>query len=562
MRHTTFILLLSTAVWCAPLPLLFSGNEKISSRDLYDTLGLHLPYSIEVWEDNPSMEPAIIPQSVSALVSYYRAKSYFETKITPTITNTSITLEIQENKEIVVKSIQINSSLDINHAIELRSLNLFDQDKFTASKTQIKKRYHDKGYCNATFNSKAWVDLELHEAHLLFEVTPNDPCTFGSINAESTPNINGNLTASMLRFEEGDPYNLEAIQKSYETLYGQEAISRVSINDTDRNGSIVPIMLGVEETEKPIRFSAGLGFSSDQGLGGQIGIKHRNFFGDLKTLSLDGRFTQIKQEAAAVLSVPLYNRFFGYGEVGYSDEMFDGYRSQSLFEKLTLKHQDTPTSILIALLFDQSKTYESTNTEAFPNSNLFIPSPIVEVNIDTRDKLLEPTKGNLINLKAQGSIYSGISDATYIKTLFSGAHIQSFGEHIIALRARWGALRTYEGEVPSAYRFYAGGMYSNRAYGYRELGPKDPNGTPLGFNSLIEGTLEYRFPIYDSFRGVLFTDLTYGSDNYLPDYTIPYWGIGTGVRYVTPIGPIAIDAAVDPNDFGQYSFHFRIGELF
>ncbi|HEX5709974.1 MAG TPA: BamA/TamA family outer membrane protein, partial [Sulfuricurvum sp.] len=170
--------------------------------------------------------------------------------------------------------------------------------------------------------------------------------------------------------------------------------------------------------------------------------------------------------------------------------------------------------------------------------------------------------GSWLNAKAQGSLYSGISDATYFKILLSGAHIQSFGEHIIASRARWGTLRTYEGETPSAYRFYAGGMNSNRAYGYRELGPKDLNGDPLGFNALIEGTLEYRFPVYESFRGVLFTDLTYGSDNYIPDYTIPYWGVGAGIRYITPIGPIAVDAGIDPNDFGQYAFHFRIGELF
>ncbi len=562
MRIVLLLFALPFLLLAQPLPLLFSGNDKIASRDLYTTLGLDLPYAIEVWEDKPVIEPAIVSQSITALTSYYRAKGYFETKIIPTLTDTSITFAIQENKPIVVKDIQINSTLDVDRAIKLSTLALFDQDKFTDSKIQIKKRYHDQGYCNATFNSKTWVDLEAHEAHVLFEATPNDQCTFGPIIVESTPNINGNLTASMLRFKEGDPYSLEAIQNSYEALYAQEAISRVSINDTDRNGSIVPITLDIEEIEKPIRFSVGLGVSSDQGFGGQMGIKHRNFFGDLKTLSLEGKFTQIKQEAAAILSIPLYNRFFGYGEVGYSDELFDGYRSQSVFEKLTLKHQDTPTSILIAMLFDQAKTYESANTEAFPNSNLFIPSPIVEINIDTRNKLLEPTKGNWINVKAQGSLYSTISDATYFKTNLSGAHIQSFGEHIIAIRGRWGALRTYEGDVPSAYRFYAGGMNSNRAYGYRELGPKDINGNPLGFNSLLEGTLEYRFPVYEAFRGVLFTDLTYGSDNYLPDYTLPYWGVGAGIRYTTPIGPIAIDAGVDPNDFGQYSFHFRIGELF
>lgn len=562
MRVILVFIALTLILFAKPLPLLFSGNEKISSRDLYDTLGLRLPYAIEVWEDQPDLKPEMISQSITALTSYYRSKGYFATKITSEESNSAITFTIQEDEPIVVSSIQINSPIDVEHDIKLKVKALFDQDNFADSKTQIKKRYHDAGYCNGTFNSKAWVDIETHEAYVLFEATPNERCSFGPIIVESTPNIDGNVTASLLNFQEGDPYSLEAIQKSYESLYAQEGIARVTINDSDRNGSIVPISVGIDETEKPIRFSTGLGASSDEGFGGQIGIKHRNFFGDLKTLSLDGRFTQIKEEASATLAIPLHDHLFGYGEVGYSDEKFDGYRTESVYEKLTLKHQDTPTSMLIAILFDQAKTYESTNIKAFPESNVFIPSPMVELNIDTRDKLLEPTKGNWLNAKAQGSVYSSISDATYFKTLLSGAHIESFGDSIVAGRLKWGTLRLYEGEAPSSYRFYAGGMNSNRAYTYRDLGPKDINGDPLGFRSILEGTLEYRFPIYDSIRGVLFTDLTYGSDNYIPDYNIPYWAVGPGLRYVTPVGPIAIDIGIDPNDTTQYALHFRIGELF
>jgi outer membrane protein assembly factor BamA len=283
MRIVLVLLAMPFLLFSKPLLLLFSGNEKLSSRELYDTLGLKLPYAIEVWEDQPSMDEIMVSQGVSALVSYYRSKGYFEAKITPTITATHITLEIVENKPVIVSDVQVNSVLDVDQMVELGSKDLFDQDKFSSSKTKIKKRYHEAGYCNATFNSKSWVDLETHEAHLLFEATPNEKCFFGTIAVESTPNIDGNLTKSMLHFDEGDPYSLEAIQKSYEALYAQEAISRVSINDADRIGNTVPITMSIEETEKPIRFSAGLGYSSDQGFGAQMGIKHRNFLGDMKT---------------------------------------------------------------------------------------------------------------------------------------------------------------------------------------------------------------------------------------------------------------------------------------
>ncbi len=562
MRHTLLVLLLSVFLYGTPLTFRLVGNSHISSRDLYDTLGVHLPYALEVWRDNPTMESALVSQSITALVSYYRAKGYFQTKVTMTSTDKEILFTIVEGEPIRVSDIQINSPLDIRLDVLLHANDIFTQEKFATSKTQIKKRFQNAGYCNSTFNSKAWVDLNEHKAHLLFEAVSNDRCTFGSILVQSTPNLEGTLVTSLLHVKEGEPYSPTMIQKSYEALYAQEAVAKVSINDTMREGNIVPMTVTVEEGEKPIRFTTGLGVSSDQGFGGQLGIKHRNLLGDFRTLSFEGKFTQIKQKASGLFSTPLNHHFLGYGEVGYSDEIMSGYRSKSVFEKITLKHLDTPQSILFSMLFDEATTYESTNTAVFPNSHLFIPSPMTEINIDTRDAILEPTKGTWINAKAQGSIRSSISDATYFKTLLMGAHLHSWGEYTLAARAQWGVLRTYEHQVPSAYRFYAGGMNSNRAYQYRQLGPKDINGNPIGFNSLVEGSVEFRFPLSDALRGVIFTDLTYGSDNYLPNYTLPYWGTGLGIRYLTPVGPIAVDLGVDPNDPRQYVLNFRIGELF
>lgn len=562
MCRLVLLALFSSLLYSSPLPLYFQGNKNITSHDLYDTLGLRLPYAIEVWEDHPALESTAVSQSVIALSSYYRSRGYFDAKVNAQETNSSITLVIKENEPITIADIKINSILKLDNVVTLKTNTLFDQENFTVSKKNIKKNYGDHGYCNAEFNSKAWVDIQTHKAYLLFEATPNEPCTFGAVNVASTPNIDKRLTSSMLRFDEGDPYDLSAIQESYEALYAQEAIARVTINDNDRNGSIVPITVAIEETEKPIRFTAGFGYSSDQGFGALIGIKHRNFFGDLKTLSLDARFSEIKQEASGTLSVPLHNRASVHGEVGYVDELFDGYRSQSVFEKLTLKYQDKPSSALVGLLFNEENTYQSTNTEAFPNNHLFILSPMGEVNFDTRDKPLDPKKGYWLNAKIQGSLLNEYSDATYFKTLFSGAYLESIGEHVIGTRIKWGTLRTYEGQTPPSYRFYAGGMNSNRAYTYRNLGPKDSGGNPLGFNTLLEGSVEYRFPIYSQIRGVLFSDLTFGSNNYIPDYSQPYWAVGTGLRYVTPIGPIALDVGVNPDDTTQYAIHFRIGELF
>jgi outer membrane protein assembly factor BamA len=564
MRFAVGIVLIVATLLSAPLSITFSGNEKISSDQLYGVLGLRKPYGIEVWENQPAIEPIAISQSVSAINSFYKSKGFYHARISAETIEHKVVFKIQENEPILIGDIKINSPLNIESVISFRENDLFDQEAFSGSKAAIKKRYGEAGYCNAQFNTKAWVDIETDRAYLLFEATPGEKCTFGRVSVESTPNIDGNLTASMLRFDEGDPYSVEAIRLSYEALYAQEAITRVVINDNERNGSIVPISLSIEETEYPIRFSAGLGYSSDQGFSAQTGIKHRNFFGDLKSLSLDARYSQIKQEASGSFALPLYNRGLLGGEIGYTNEIFDGYKSASTYEKLTAKYQDAPASAMVGVLFDEVKTYDSKDQTTFPDSKLFITSPLGELNYDTRDKPLEPTKGYWLNARLSGSLQSAVfSDATYLKSLLSGAYITSFDEHVFGAKLKWGTLRVYNGEVPSSYHFYAGGMNSNRAYTYRDLGPKNSSGDPIGFTSLIEGSFEYRFPIYQKFRGVFFSDITFASDKTIPDYANEgYLGVGAGFRYVTPIGPIAIDVGFDPDDTRQYAIHLRIGELF
>lgn len=558
------LLLFAALLPAAPLPLKFSGNKQIGVDDLYTALNLRNPGVVEIWEKPPMIEPEALSQSASAIQSFYRSKGYYHAKVDASQIPGELILTIEENAPIRIGTVTVNSTLDVGRAITLAPGDLFDQEAFSASKTGLKRRYAEAGYCNAQFNTKAWVDIETDNAYLLFEAEPGEPCTFGTVAAESTPNIDGKLVASMLRFDEGDPYSLQTIRQSYETLYAQEGISRILINDNDRNGSVVPITLDVEETQEPIRFSAGAGYSSDQGFTAQMGVKHRNFLGDLKTLAFNARYSQIRQEASGIFAVPFPNRITLSAEAGYKDETFDGYKTQSVYEKLTGKYVDYPASVLTGVLFDQINTYDSLDTATFPQTGLFITSPFAEINYDTRDNLFEPSRGYWLNGRLSGSVRStAVSDATYIKPLFSGAYVTGWNHHILGAKLKWGTLRVFDGDVPASYRFYAGGMNSNRAYGFRELGPKNSDGVPIGFLSLIEGTVEYRFPVYAEFRGVLFADLTYASQRAIPDYAQDgYLGVGVGLRYVTPVGPVAVDFGIDPANTSQYAIHFRIGELF
>ncbi|DAB29964.1 MAG TPA: hypothetical protein CFH84_06615, partial [Sulfurimonas sp. UBA12504] len=294
-----------------------------------------------------------------------------------------------------------------------------------------------------------------------------------------------------------------------------------------------------------------------------MGVKHRNMFTNLKTASIEARVTEVKQNLKASYDMPMVENSSAGAEMGVTNEIFEGFTENSVYTELYFKQRVLPNSFKESLYFDNIRTYASSDEILFPSGNLFIFSPILEWNYDVRDKLLDPKRGYFINTKIMGSLKSFFSDASYYKFNLSGGYILPLFDETLALKATFGSLEAFEGELPASYRFYAGGMHSNRAYIYRALGPINEQGVPSGSKSLFETTAEYRFGIYGNLRGVLFNDNTFLGDNYTPNYEYGYYSAGAGLRYKTPIGSIAFDMGFDTkNPTQQYAFHFHIGELF
>ena len=546
------------------LELYFEGNKHISQRELYNSLELHKPYLYEFYKDHPQINAKTIDLTLLTLRNYYKTKGYFNAKLSSVQKDKKLIIKIQENEAVHIQSLTINSEYDLADILPFQEQERFESDLFTQSKKDIAAYYGNKSYCNAKVDAKTWIDTQTNEAFLLYNIEPNELCTFGSLDVEGSENIDAEIVRSLLFIQEGDLFSYETITQSYKNIYRHEGISKASIDtEIDTKKSRVDIKVRIVENEKPIRFQAGLGYSSDEGAMALLGVKHRNFFGDLKTLSLNTRVTQIRQTIALGYDLPLIDQNYAGMEVGFENEDFIGFHEQGVFGALYLKQQNKLHSFKESIVFDNAKTYRSDDLVLFPHTSLLVISPKLEWNYDTRDKLLEPSKGYFLNAEIMGSLKNQISDASYYKYQLSGAILFPFGTNVFGLRSKYGSLKLYEGELPASYRFYTGGMYSNRAYGYRELGELNAQGDPKGSYSVFESTMEWRFHIYGDLRGVVFSDVSFIGDDAVPSYQKAYTSAGFGLRYKTPIGPIAIDFGVDTDaPSKQYAIHFHIGELF
>jgi len=546
------------------LPLEIQGNNSISDAELYKTLSLHKPNVYEFYKKEPKFNEKLIPLSVETLKEFYKSHGFYHAKIYFTKQRGHLLLKIIEGPAIKIKQIKIESDINIDKSIPFKVDDTFNAKKFILSKQNIRLDYKRIGYCNAQYDIKAYIDIVKNSARLIYKIASGDTCFFKNVTIDNPKNIDKDIIKPLLYIKEGEVYTPQSIKKSYKRLYAYDGISEVHIESIiiDK-GKDVNATITVKSNPKPIQFQIGFGASSDEGLTAKLDLKHRNIFGNLKTLALHTRVTQIKQSLGLDFSMPLINGDIFGSQINYNNENFFSFKEYSIKAKGFLRQIDEPTTSQEALIIDTATTYDSNNLLIAPETTLLIVSPALKWQYDTRDNILNPKKGYFINTSLQSSLKCAISDASYYKVKIGAGIILPLKPSTLALKIDLGSLHTFNGNVPSSYRFFAGGMYSNRAYRYHFLGPKDKNGDPVGFNFLMETRTEYRFNIVGNVNGVIFNDNSFIGESYSPDTTIGYYSGGVGVRYETPIGPLAIDFGFDLKQPKLHNaFHFHVGESF
>ena len=115
--------------------------------------------------------------------------------------------------------------------------------------------------------------------------------------------------------------------------------------------------------------------------------------------------------------------------------------------------------------------------------------------------------------------------------------------------------------VPDSRKFRAGGDESVRGYGFRSLGPV-VNGAVGGGNALYTASFEIARPILarmPSLWGAAFIDAGNAADSF--SALKPALGVGVGVRWRSPVGPLRLDWAYG-RETRKGRFHFSVGIAF
>ena len=435
----------------------------------------------------------------------------------------------------------------------------------------------DQGYAFAKVDPPAAQEDQTQPVlDVTFHVDAGARVNIGEIRLVGLKRVHEKLVRRRLTLHSGQLYNpaaIEAARRDLLTLGPFAAISVEQGSVADAGGG-VPITFVLRERPRHA-VTVNTAYSTDLGGSGGITWTDRNVFGNAEQLKLAASVinlggsstTGIGYDTSAKYTVP------DFGHRDQSLQVAVGAIKQSL---LAYDQKAITTGVTInrklSTVWSASAGVATSNeqiTQEGVNYNYTLLMLPLGVNYDSTNlasPLDDPTHGMRDSLSVTPTVAFGHPNATFIISqvklaTYFDLHelgLGSPGRSVLAARALVGkASGAGEFSLPPDQRFYGGGSGTIRGFRYQGVGPQfcvknyvpGPNpcpmdGNPVGGTAIAAGSVEWRQRFLQNFGAAVFVDAGQVSASLKPlpsDFRV---GVGMGVRYYTPIGPIRFDVAI------------------
>ncbi|MEO7762086.1 MAG: autotransporter assembly complex family protein [Casimicrobiaceae bacterium] len=327
---------------------------------------------------------------------------------------------------------------------------------------------------------------------------------------------------------------------------------RVAPGDQLDPDGTIPITIAVTD-RKPHVLGGSVFYSNTEGSGIEGFWRHRNLFGGAEQLEVKAGVSRV---GAANGFDPDYRVGSTLKKPGILGPLTDGllrvegYRQTTDAYRVTALEQEAGLSRIfsdtltgsIGLELARSRTVAAKTTEDHLLATLRS-----KLDWDTRDIPFDPTQGfrtqylvapahdfrnkaNFATVGADASIYRSVGADDRLVFAARVAVTSLITKNVL--------------DVAPDKRIYAGGAGSIRGYGYKNIAPRNAAGDIVGGRSSLIVSGELRYRLNAQFGLVGFVDAGNVNEGVAPNFRGQKVGIGAGIRYLTPIGPLRFDVGV------------------
>ena len=449
----------------------------------------------------------------------------------------------------------------------------FTQDAWDSAKTQALRELVARRYpAGKLTGSLADVDPATSQAHLSLALDSGPLYRLGPLQVTGVSRYNPVLVPRLAQLKEGAVYDQRTLVQAQQRIGASGYFDSATVFiDPDSDPLATPVQVQVREARLQ-KIVLGLGASTDSGPRVSLEHTHNKAAGtdwraasklqlEKKAPSLQTEWTSLPDEATW--------RWVGLARAERIDDNTLITTAQRL--RFGRAQQSERIDRHIYVQYDRARV-SGTGLLGNTNADTGDGSAVSGNYVWTGryfDTLPFPRQGYGLGFEVGGGFtLSAAADAKrqpFTRGVARWLGIHTLDGSRIAMRAETGAVLARDtARVPSSSLFRTGGDSTVRGYGYRDIGIRLPSGIIGPGRYMAVGSVEWQRPITSNGRptdweNTLFIDAGGVADR--PQELRASVGIGTGVRWKSPIGPLQINLAYGVN-VKQLRLHTTVGFVF
>ncbi|MEO5732480.1 MAG: BamA/TamA family outer membrane protein, partial [Rubrivivax sp.] len=439
----------------------------------------------------------------------------------------------------------------------------FKASAWSSAKSGVTARLRADAYVLADWErTQARVDASTQSAALAGTIASGPLFLVGPLQIEGLNRQDEQTVRNIANFDLGAPATETLLLDFQERLQksGLFTSAVVTLKAEEADPLATPVSVRVAE-QKVQEATIGIGYSANLGLRTTLEHVHTRPFGYALIARNKFEIAQVEQSWAGELSTQtlpgLYRNLIGWG--------FSRKESNTdvVTEALVKVGRQQETKRISRFGFVQAERSVTTSTLGRQTSDAV--SGHYHGTWRNVDDQLLPTDGRVWRAQLGGGLATSDPGG-------KGPFVRAYArlDQFIPFARNWFFQGRVElGQVfvrdevivPESMRWRAGGDDSVRGYGYRKLTPQI-NGVDTGGRVLLTASAEVAHPILASIPelwGAVFIDAGRSADNW-GDYK-PAFGVGLGVRFRSPVGPLKLDLAYG-EETQQFRVHLTVGVSF
>jgi translocation and assembly module TamA len=533
--------------------------------------------SLERWRDDPQMtlellrrlgaEAAAEATEAAATEGYFSAKASFS--IDEAKSPWVVTLKVEPGERTLVRGVQIDFTgaaaqdpraapflNEVRKEWALRNGMPFTRAAWEEAKAKAVRKLASWRYAAARLAaSHARVDPASHRADLNVTLDSGPPFRFGAVQIRGTQRHPASLVANFAPQHEGEEYTRQALDLYVQRLVqsGYFASARADIvPDAGRAGAAPVEVTVIESSAKQVE--TGISYNTDVALRLEATQRNSDLFGsgwrEQGTLHWDS----LTQNARLSFDTPPGNdatwrsHFVNFN---HSVVQNDDVEETSAGVSYNWAGAGSPSSVIASGHFERSQVSGGPIDRA---NALYLG---FRRAFRETDELIQPRRGYFGNVTAGGAP-GAFATRAFERVTAQGTYLFPLTRNDdLLLRAEGGRVfASARDGIPSSFLFRTGGDQTVRGYAFESLGVKVGDAV-VGGRYLLDGTVEATHWLGN--WGVAgFVDAGNAWDGGRFD---PAFGIGTGLRFRTPVGPVRLDLAYGQQEH-TFRLHFSVGFVF